>query len=57
MDLTGARRRLQSAEAVLKLQALRSNNDFDAYWSFHKAQELERNHLAHYAECPLLEAA
>ena len=57
MDLTGARWRLQSAEAVLKLRALRSNNDFEAYWAFHKAQELQRHHLAQYAQWPLLEAA
>lgn len=57
MDLTGARWRLQSAEAVLKLRALRANNDFDAYWRFHKAQELQRNHLSRYANCPLVEAA
>ena len=57
MDITGARWRLQSAEAVLKLRALRSNQHFDAYWRFHKTQELERNHLSRYADCPLLEAA
>jgi hypothetical protein len=57
MDLTGARWRLPSAEAVLKLRALRANHDFEAYWSFHKAQELQRNHLARYADCPLEEAA
>lgn len=57
MDITGARWRLQSAEAVLKLRALRSNQDFDAYWPFHKSQELKRNHLSRYADCPLLEAA
>jgi hypothetical protein len=57
MDLTGARWRLHSAEAVLKLRALCSNHDFEAYWSFHKAQELERNHLSRYADGPLGEAA
>jgi hypothetical protein len=57
MDLTGARWRLQSAEAVLKLRSLRSSGDFDEYWVFHKAQELQRNHLSQYADVPLLEAA
>ena len=57
MELTGARWRLLSAEAVLKLRSLRSSGDFEEYWRFHQAQELERNHLSQYAECPLLEAA
>lgn len=57
MDLTGARWRLPSAEAVLKLRSLRSSGDFDQYWAFHKAQELQRNHLSRYADVPLLEAA
>ena len=55
MDLTGARWRLQSAEAVLKLRSLRSSGDFEAYWQFHKQQELERHHLSRYAECLFLE--
>jgi hypothetical protein len=55
MDLTGARWRLQSAEAVLKLRSLRSSGDFEAYWRFHKQQELERHHLSRYAECLFLE--
>ena len=57
MELTGARWRLPSAEAVLKLRSLRSSGDFEAYWRFHQAQELERNHLSQYAEYPLSEAA
>jgi len=55
MDLTGARWRLQSAEAVLKLRSLRSSGDFEEYWRFHKQQELERHHLSRYAECLFLE--
>ena len=55
MDLTGARWRLQSAEAVLKLRSLRSSGDFETYWRFHKQQELERHHLSRYAECLFLE--
>ena len=57
MDLTGARWRLPRAEAVLKLRSLRSSGDFDDYWSFHQAQERQRNHLAQYAQCSLPEAA
>jgi hypothetical protein len=44
MDITGARWRLNSAEAVLKLRSLHSSGDGDVYWDFHKAQELRRNH-------------
>jgi hypothetical protein len=47
--------RLQSAEAVLKLRSLRFSGDFEAYWQFHKQQELERHHLSRYAECLFLE--
>ncbi len=48
MDLTGARWSLAGAEAVLRLRALRSSGDFDAYWIFHEAQEHQRNHTALY---------
>jgi hypothetical protein len=50
MDLTGARWRLAGAEAVLKLRALRANDDFDDYWRFHLARERERVHESCYAE-------
>jgi hypothetical protein len=49
MNLTGARWSLTGAEAVLRLRALRSSNDFDAYWKFHEQQEYQRNHASHYA--------
>lgn len=49
MDLTGARWRLKSAEAVLRLRSIRSSGDFDDYWRFHLDQERERNHTSHYA--------
>ena len=48
MDITGAKWRLPSAEAVLHLRALRSSNDFDEYWDFHEACEYKRNHQAFY---------
>ena len=57
MDLTGARWRLKSAEAVLQLRSLRSSGDFEAYWRFHKQQELQRNHVSRYAEPLFLDAA
>jgi hypothetical protein len=49
LDITGARWSLRSAEAVLKLRALRSSGDFEEYWAFHLAQERVRNHDVHYA--------
>lgn len=49
MDMTGARWSLNGAEAVLRLRALRSSNDFDEYWTFHEAREYERTHQALYA--------
>lgn len=50
MNLTGARWSLTGAEAVLRLRALRSSNDFDAYWEFHEQREYERHHASHYAD-------
>ena len=45
MDITGARWRLDRAEAVLRIRALRTSGDFDEYWQFHKIQEFQRNYL------------
>ena len=50
MDITGAKWRLASAEAVLRLRALRSSKDFDEYWDFHEACEHKRNHQALYQD-------
>src|SRR3990172_4174109 len=50
MDVTGARWSLKGAEAVLRLRALCSSGDLQEYWRFHEARELERNHLARYAD-------
>lgn len=44
MDITGARWGLQGAEAVLKLRAIITNNDFEEYFRFHKSKELNRNY-------------
>ncbi len=49
MDITGARWGLQGAEAILKLRALVSNNDFSSYWDYHLAHERHRNHDLRYA--------
>src|SRR6266540_701171 len=52
LDITGARWGLHGAEAVLKLRALWSNGDLDAYWRFHRAQEHRRIHQARYQHPP-----
>jgi len=50
MDITGARWSVDGAEAVLKLRAVRSNGDFDDYWTFHLDQERQRVHESCYAD-------
>ncbi len=49
LDRTGARRRMSSAEAIIRIRSLRSSGDFEAYWKFHRGQELKRNHSCRYA--------
>ncbi|MGW3984340.1 ISKra4 family transposase [Streptomyces mirabilis] len=50
LDITGARWGLAGAEAVLKLRALHTNGDFDAYWAWHEQQEFARNHQSRYRD-------
>jgi len=57
LDLTGARWGLLGAEAILKLRALRSNDDWAQYWTFHLTQERHRVHETRYAEHKLPTAA
>ncbi len=57
MDITGARWRLDRAEAVLKIRALRSSGDFESYWQFHKLQEFQRHHVSKFQEPERLLAA
>lgn len=57
MDITGARWGLPGAEAVLKLRALRSNGDFDAYWRYHLEQERRRVHESRYLNGLIPQAA
>jgi hypothetical protein len=56
LDITGARWGLSSAEAVLKLRALRANGDFNAYRTWHERQEFHRNHQARYRDGLILAA-
>lgn len=48
MDITGARWSAQGAEAVLKLRAVHTNTDFEAYWHYHLERERKRVHEARY---------
>jgi hypothetical protein len=48
MDITGARWGLPGAEAILRLRALVTNGDLDAYWAFHQQQEHHRVHWRRY---------
>lgn len=48
MDITGARWGLEGAEAVLRLRAVVTNGDFDAYWHFHLLKEHHRVHQTRY---------
>jgi len=50
MDRTGARWSLTGAEAILRLRAVRTSGDFDAYWQFHLAHEQDRNHASRYED-------
>ena len=50
MDITGARWGLDGAEAILKLRALHSNGDFEAYWAWHLQQEQQRVHYSRYQD-------
>lgn len=54
MGRTGARWRLDSAEAVLRLRALLQSGDFEEYWEFHMLCEYQDNHAFHFNEPPRL---
>ncbi|MGH3612978.1 MAG: hypothetical protein ACRDRK_10365 [Pseudonocardia sp.] len=49
MNITSTRWALHGTEAILKLRAARSNNDFDEYWNHHISQEKLRVHQSRYA--------
>jgi hypothetical protein len=57
MDITGARWSVEGAEAVLKLRAVRSNGDLEAYWNYHLAHERRRIHESRYASGVIPRAA
>jgi hypothetical protein len=44
LGITGARWDLPGAEAILRLRALYTSGDWDAYWRFHQRQEALRNY-------------
>jgi hypothetical protein len=49
LDVTGARWSLEGAEAVLRLRALVTSEDFDEYWTYHEAEAKRRYHGFRYA--------
>jgi hypothetical protein len=57
MDITGARWSVDGAEDVLKLRAVRANDDFSEYWKFHLNQERHRVHKTRYANAAIPAAA
>jgi hypothetical protein len=57
MDITGARWGLAGAEAILKLRAIKANDDFDAYWRYHLDQERHHVHEARYHDHLIPKAA
>jgi hypothetical protein len=48
LGVTGARWRLETAQAVLSLRAITINGDFPQYWNHHQQQEHQRT----YPPCP-----
>jgi hypothetical protein len=48
MDITGARWGLPGAEAILKLRAIITNGDLNAYWAYHLSRERKRIHASRY---------
>ena len=57
MDITGARWSSEGAEAVLKLRAVRTNGDFEAYWRHHLEHERARVHASRYTDSVIPAAA
>ena len=57
MEITGARWRLERAEAVLKIRALKASDDFENYWQFHQQEEFKRNHASKFENPEILLAA
>jgi hypothetical protein len=50
LGVTGARWGLAGAEAVLKLRAVRTNGDWESYWTFHLECERQRVHCSRYRD-------
>jgi hypothetical protein len=57
MDITGARWRLEGAEAILKLRSIKSSDDFENYWKFYKTQSHTRLYSSQYQNLPWRQAA
>jgi len=55
MEITGARRGLKGAEAILRLRAVKISGDFQDYRKFHEQQQYIRNHRILYQNPTVLE--
>ena len=55
MEITGARWGLQHAEAILQLRALRTSDDLEEYWTFHRTEEKNRHQKSRFISPPRLE--
>jgi hypothetical protein len=56
MGITGARWSTAGAQAILWLRVIRANADHDTYWTHHKQQEHQRNHLSRFQDPHVLAA-
>ena len=55
MDITGARWGIKSAEAILKMRAIKISDDFSEYWKFYEQQQCMINHKSLYKNPAILE--
>lgn len=54
LGITGARWSLPGAQAMLWMRAIAASGDLDPYWTWHIAQEHQRNHLSKLQNPPVL---
>jgi hypothetical protein len=55
--MSSARRSTNCSEAILRLRAVRANDDFVEYWRFHLNRERHRVHESRYANGVVPQAA
>ena len=50
LGITGAKWSLETAQAILRLRALKVSGDWETYWQWHKQRRHEREHASKYAD-------